>query len=189
MWFKLPTEDAPQVDPMPSFLAVPGLRFNDCYFSEPVPLASWAPPNCAGLLVVVVRDVRWAPKPFRPLYFGEFGNDAHPAPASRGWLHTDAGHLYVAALPLPFSTSTQRRALRNELVSAYNPVCQAAASPSADELARKMEDLEARQQEQNAQILKLLSGIARLFEPQPVGPSRPIGFRPQFVPLAAQSES
>ena len=90
---------------------------------------------------------------------------------------------------MPFSTSAQRRALRNELVAAYNPVCQTTSAPSADELARKMADLETRQQEQNAQILTLLSHIARLFEPHPVSPRRPIGFRPQSVPLAAQSES
>jgi hypothetical protein len=52
-----------------------------------------------------------------------------------------------------------------------------------------LDDLETRQHEQNAQILALLSHMARLFEPQPVGPRRPIGFRPQPVPLAAQSGS
>lgn len=174
---------------MPSFWVAPGLRFNDCVFSEPVRLAQWLPPACAGIAVVLARDPEWAPKPFRPLYFGEFGNDARrPAECGR-WARPAVGDLYISILPMPFSTSAQRRALRNELVSAYNPICQATGTPSADELARKLDDLETRQQEQNAQILALLSHIARLFEPHPVAPSRPIGFRPSPVPLAAQSES
>lgn len=177
----------PQV-PRMSFSLTPGLRLNDCLFNEPVPLAQWLPPSCAGLVAVLAHDHAWAPKPFRPLYFTEFGNDARRHfQHSRLW--SASGDLYVSVLAMPFSTSAQRRALRNELVSAYNPICQAAATPSADELERRLDDLETRHQEQNAQILALLSRIANLFEPQPLGPRRPIGFLPQSVPLAARNES
>lgn len=176
-----------QVYPMSSFSLAPGLRLNDCLFTEPVPLTAWLPPACAGLLTILARDSAWAPKPFRPLYFAEFGNDTNRIEGGR-WSGS-VGELYISVLPMPFSTTAQRRALRNELVSAYNPICHAAATPSIDELVRKLDDVEARQQEQNAQILGLLSRIASLFEPQPAGPRRPIGFLPQSAPFAAQGES
>jgi len=104
-----------------------GIRFNDCYFSEPVRLIEWTPPKCAGLFAVLVPDPNWAPKPFRPIYFGEFGNNTpDPAPESPGQFREDAERaaLLVVVLPLPFSTTAQRQGLRNELVSAYYPACQ-----------------------------------------------------------------
>ena len=61
---------------MPSLFVPPGLRFNDSVFSEPVPFAAWAPPACAGILVILRHHPQWSPKPFQPLYFGAFGNDA-----------------------------------------------------------------------------------------------------------------
>lgn len=186
MSIKVQVAAPPQVYLM-SFSLTPGLRLNDCLFSDPVPFAEWLPPACAALVAVLARDYAWAPKPFRPLFFAEFGNDTRRTFQHGRWW--SPGDLYVAVLPMPFSTSAQRRALRNELVSAYNPICQAAVTPAADELARKLEDLETRQQEQNAQILALLSRVANIFEPQAPGPRRPIGFLPQSVPLAARNES
>jgi hypothetical protein len=84
----------------------------------------------------------------------------------------------VSVLLMPYSTPAQRRALCRELSAAYRPV-------SAAELASKVEQLEARQQEQSDQILSLLSYIAKFFEPQPVGPRKPIGFLTQLAPVAA----
>ncbi len=103
-----------------------GIRFNDCYFSEPVRFVGWTPPKCAGLFAVLVPDPNWAPKPFRPIYFGEFGNNT-PAPGPEAAHLQDGGEtaaLLVVFLPLPFSTTAQRQALRHELVSAYHPACQ-----------------------------------------------------------------
>lgn len=165
------------------YLFPPGVRFNDCIFSEPVRLAEWAPPGSAGILAVLARDGNWAPKPFQPLYFSEFGNDARCSPESRGVpAGAMGGNLYVAVLLIPFSTAQQRTALRNELVAAYNPVCQSSRAPSAAELAHRVEELEARHNEQHAQILTLLTSLYRFFEPQPVGRRRPIGFLPQLAP-------
>jgi len=80
------------------------------------------------LFGLFLADPNWAPKPFQPLYFGEFGNNA-PAQSllaeCRGVLAASSGKtLMVAVLPLPFSTTSQRQALRRELVQAYNPVYQ-----------------------------------------------------------------
>ena len=163
-----------------SFFSVgPGIRFNDCVFTEPTQLAEWTPPGCAGLFVILSKDPRWSPKPFQPLYFGEFGNNEPNTLMSNGWIPS-AGRmdaLFVATLALPFSTLAQRCALRNELVEAYNPTSQAeGARTSTRELARKLDAIEVRQQEQNTQMIALLHQLNRIFEPQPVPPRRPIGF-------------
>ncbi len=109
--------------------ALSGIRFNDCMFSEPVAVSRWTQPKYAGLFAVLVSDPDWAPKSFRPLHFGEFGNNAPLAALPLDYprlLATAQGRtLYVAVLPLPFSTTAQRRELRNELLWAYNPECQA----------------------------------------------------------------
>lgn len=109
-----------------------GIRFNDCFFVEPVRLVDWTPPRCAGLAVVLTADPNWAPKPFQPLYFGEFGNNtpAHVLLQECARLITATGGrmLAVAVVALPFSTTAQRIALRNELIRAYNPTCQGETS-------------------------------------------------------------
>src|SRR5258706_59141 len=119
---------------LPNFSS--GIRFNDCFFSEPGRLAGWIPPRFTGLFVVFACDPNWAPRSFQPLYFGEFGNNSSfrtPVP----------GNLFISVLPLPYSTSAQRQSLRNELISAYNPVLQShtpAAAPS--EVAHCLAQLE-----------------------------------------------
>ncbi len=113
-----------------------GIRFNDCFFSEPMRLSDWTPPRCAGLFAILVADRNWAPKPFEALYFGEFGNNAPPgaAIADCAGLIAEAWNsmLLVSVLPLPFSTTAQRLALRSELAGAYHPAWgRAAASAQA----------------------------------------------------------
>jgi hypothetical protein len=105
-----------------------GIRFNDYFFSEPLHLSAWNPPKCAGLCVVLAEDRNWAPKAFEPLYFGEFGNNS-PASAviedCRPALAFAKGKaLFVAVLTLPFTTTQQRCALRDELIRAYHPAYQ-----------------------------------------------------------------
>jgi len=132
---------------MPSYL-LPGVRFNDCVFSDPVRLADWTPPSCGGIVVVLAHDSNWAPKPFRPLYFAEFGNNSGrglSAPPARD-------PLFAAVLALPYSTTAQRRALRDELVSAYNPACQAMADAAPPACVT------------------------------PIKPRNPIGFAPELAP-------
>ena len=155
-----------------------GIRFNDYVFADPVPVANWRPPACAGIAVILARNVQWAPKPLQPLFFSEFGNNAgNEASAANfaGKKRTD--DLFVSALPMPFSTAAQRRAVCKELMAAYNPAWQTSGAVfSATQLAGKVAELEARQQEQSQQILSLLTYIGKLFEPQTVAPRRPIGF-------------
>jgi hypothetical protein len=102
---------------------LPGVRFNDCVFSEPVRLADWTPPTCGGIVVILAHDLNWAPKAFRPLYFTEFGNNS----GHRLTVPSVRDPLFVAVLELPYSTTAQRHALRDELIAAYNPACQSTA--------------------------------------------------------------
>jgi hypothetical protein len=182
LYIKVPTAD--WFGKMSLFWGAPGIRFNDCVFTEPTHFAGWTPPGCAGLFVILAKDVRWSPKPFQPLYFGEFGNDEQQTHIGRPLLPpaARADVLFVATLALPFSTTAQRCALRNELVEAYNPVSQSeGARTSTRELARKLDAIEVRQHEQNTQIVTLLHQLNRIFEPQPVPPRRPIGFVARFA--------
>jgi hypothetical protein len=176
---------------MPFYFVPPGIRFNDYLFTEPVPLRQWQPPQCGGIAALLTRNAQWGPKPLQPLYFVEFGNDApNTSAAPRLPENTRPEDLLVAVLPMPFSSVAQRRALCKELIGAYNPTCQADGRVSSvTELAQKLDELEARQQEQSQQILSLLSYIGKLFEPQPVTPRRPIGFLPQLAPATGATES
>jgi hypothetical protein len=159
-----------------------GIRFNDCMFSEPVPLINLVAPKCAGLFAVLFRDTSWAPRPFQPLWFGEFGNNVRgPLAVDAIRLPASAGPLFIAVLPMPFSSSVQRCEVRNQLVWAYNPIYQASAASPQNDLARKLDELEKRHEEQTTQFRLLLASINRLFEPQPVPPHRPIGFLPETV--------
>ena len=169
---------------MPCYFGPAGIRFNVYLFTDPVPLTSWRPPGCAGVVAILSRNPQWAPKPLQALYFAEFGNNAasHTV-VPRFPEQTRVEDLLVAVLPMPYSNVTQRRAVWKELIAAYNPACQGnGLAMSTVELANKVEELEARQQEQSQQILSLLTYIGKLFEPQPVAPRRPIGFLPQVVP-------
>ena len=160
-----------------------GIRFNDCFFTEPVRLIEWQPPLYAGLFVILGRDPNWAPKPFQPLYFGEFGNNARdvnvPGDSLFPFDLRRSAELFIATLPMPFSTTSQRYTVRDELLWAYNPLYQArlAQTPPHD-LARKVEELQKGHQEQSVQFGLLLASINRFFEPQPERPRRPIGFLP-----------
>jgi hypothetical protein len=131
----------------------------------------------------LARNPQWSPKPLQPLYFGEFGND------SRGRLlppNARRADLLVSVLPMPYSTAMQRRTLCHNLIAAHNPAWQAnAAAVPAAELARKVNELETRQQEQSQQILSLLTQLGKLFEPQLARPRRPIGFMPQPAPAGS----
>ena len=120
---------------MVSYCLAPGIRFNDCLFSEPVSLEGWTPPQFAGLFVVLAADPNWAPKAFQPLYFGEFGN-ATPAHAFfqdcvAVVSSAPRRSLFVALLPMPFSTTSQRWAVCQELLRGYHPTQQSDASTSA----------------------------------------------------------
>jgi hypothetical protein len=156
-----------------------GIRFNDYVFSEPRRLVEWPLPKWAGVLAILATDANWAPKPLQPLCFMEFGNNADLRRLMR---MPNAEALFVSALALPYSTSAQRAEVRNQLVSAYNPLWQASAGSAVQsELAHKLDDLERKHEEQTTQFRLLLASINRIFEPPIELPRRrtTIGFLPQ----------
>jgi hypothetical protein len=152
---------------MESYLFPSGIRFNECHFSEPVPVSHFTLPKCGGVFAILVSDPNWLPKPFQPLCFGEFGNNARSAlPATDYASLSAAAHgrtLFVAALAMPFSTTSQRRATRDELISAYNPLCQSNRSGNVASLDHFVE--------------------------HPAGPRRRIGFLPLPTPATAPQQS
>lgn len=158
-----------------------GIRFDDYVFSEARHISHWLRPQYAGVLVMLRRNSNWAPKPFEPLCFVEFGNNAdNPlAQALRLAGPAAAGDIFFSVLPLPFSTITQRCSLRDHLIRAYNPAWQHHAAGSSMELEQKLGELEKKNEEQGTQLRLLLATMNRLFEPQPEPPHRPIGFLPQ----------
>lgn len=167
----------------------PGIRFNDCMFSEPIAAAAFTMPKSAGIFAVLVSDPNWAPKAWQALYFGEFGNNtpARALPFNYEQLQAAARGrtLMVSVLPMPFSTTAQRRELCNELVSAYNPECQNTgyALPAAD-LAARLVDLEKHHRAQTEQVMMLLTNLNQAFLPQPTTPKRRIGFLPDVEKAA-----
>lgn len=163
---------------MNPYLFAAGIRFNDCVFSEPRRMVEWTPPKWAGICAILARDSNWAPKPLQPLCFLEFGNNSDLRKLVR-MPNNDA--LYVSALAMPFSTAAERSEVRNQLVSAYNPLWQSSAgSALQSELAHKLDELERRHEEQTTQFRLLLANFNRLFEPPVEMPRRrSIGFLPE----------
>jgi hypothetical protein len=158
-----------------------GIRFNDCVFSEPMLLSHWTPPRCAFLYTILVGDPNWAPRPFQPLYFGESGNNAPERLLEK--VRDFAARLpgqevFMAVLPMPFSTTAQRWMLRNELIWAYNPPCSmpTAEGTAPTELVRKLDELERRHQEETAELRLLFASAHASLEPP--RPRRRIGFYP-----------
>jgi hypothetical protein len=161
----------------------PGIRFDDYVFTEARHISQWIRPQCAGVLVLLGRSGNWAPKPFEPLCFEEFGNNAQiPIPQMVRLVDPTAmAGVFIAVLAMPFSTTAQRCSLRDHLISAYNPAWQNRGSAHTGELVRKVDELERRNEEQTTQLHLLLATFNKLFEPQPVPPRRPIGFLPQPI--------
>jgi len=162
-----------------------GIRFNDCIFSEPFRFADWIPPGCPGLFAILAFDPNWAPKPLRPIYFGEFGNNAPAQQLMRDVnraLHGSSRNLLIAVLPMPFTTTAQRCALRDEMAGAYNPACQINGNAPGGELGHNTGELERKHHEQNMQVSMLAAEIGRFYEPPPSRPRHRIGFNPLCEP-------
>lgn len=128
---------------MTTGIAGTGIRFGGYNFSEPqlLPVASsrglldWP-----GLYVILMRDGRWTPRPFQPLYFGE---------SDSAWSRANADHenypswraragliapLYRAVCMMPGQTRSERQAAESILISTYNPPCNERLSVSLTSL-------------------------------------------------------
>lgn len=109
-----------------------GITFGGYNFSEPQLLPVASSPRFAdlpGLYVILVRDVGWSPRPFRPLYFGESAAVLSRATVAHekypSW-RTEAGlfvPVYRALCSLPGWTRSERKVAESALISEYNPPC------------------------------------------------------------------
>jgi hypothetical protein len=158
-----------------------GIRFNDCVFSEPTSLSHWTAPGCAGVYALLIGDPNWAPRPYQALCFGEFGNNGAERllEKARDFAARLFGQeIFVAVLPMPFSTTAQRWMLRNELIWAYNPPYSTTVGETAapTELVQKLDELERRHHEETAELRLLFASSHAALEPP--HPRRRIGFVP-----------
>ncbi len=105
---------------------VVGIRYDHCFFGGPVPHSTWAPPGRAGVYAILV------PGQLGPtlIYFGESGNLSRLRkfrhnPKYPCWLEKadSEEHILVAVHLIPHSTRAQRRSIRKELISRYQPAC------------------------------------------------------------------
>ncbi|HKW97426.1 MAG TPA: hypothetical protein VJN43_06810 [Bryobacteraceae bacterium] len=129
--------------------------------------------------MILAKDANWAPKPYQPLYFGEIGNNTPDGlpPGAEMLLSQSRGTFFISTLPMPFSTTAQRRALRNELLLAYNSTWQVEEIRRAAGIANQCGPFD--KPEEATQALLLLTGINRHFFPPPERePRRRIGFVP-----------
>jgi hypothetical protein len=131
------------------------------------------------LFVILAKDANWAPRPYQPLYFGEFGNNTPETllPVNYAMPGGEGDALCISVLPMPFSTTAQRWELCNELLYGYNTAWQAREVRAAGNGMANQAGVVKPYPEESAQILLLLTGVNRLFEPQPERePRRRIGF-------------
>jgi hypothetical protein len=117
------------------------------------------------------------------LYFGEFGNNTPAVPVNYALLpRGDADvPLFVSVLPMPFSTTAQRSALRSELLWAYNSAWQAKEVRAAGSgVTNQLGIMDTKPYpEHAAQIPLHLTGVNKILDPQPERePRRRIGFVP-----------
>lgn len=163
-----------------------GIRFGRYLFSEPVPLRGfWVPPRTAGLYVILVPDPTWLPRPFQPIFFGEFSPD-RPNPVTYreyiAWFRAAAGRdLHVAVLDAQSGASGQLPLVKRELTHTYEPICdyQAQNEFVGDGVSRKLDLLEKKDYEHDALLRVVLAAVGRLLEPPPEPPrKRQIGFLP-----------
>jgi hypothetical protein len=118
-----------------------GITFNAYAFSEPRRLSGFpCPPSGffdpSGIYAILVSDPYGAPRPYRPVYFGESKNIYERAGSGHenfpAW-QREAGlgrELYVVSYHMPYSTQRTRQLIESELITSYRPTCNSCVSVS-----------------------------------------------------------
>ncbi len=105
-------------------------NFGNYSFTDPELLLGWSAPNTPGVYCICIRNTRWQPTPFQPIYFDHTESfsqliltEAHPAFAK--WVKESGSpfRLFVAVYAMPYSTEYQRRVVERFLIHQYNPPC------------------------------------------------------------------
>jgi hypothetical protein len=115
------------VPPQP---APSGIQFGIRRFTDPIQfsIASSFKLPAPGIYAILVRDLRWTPRPFRILYFGESAKLTERVTTQHEkyleWVSEAAGNiLYVAYHFTVKMTDQQRRDAECELINTYQPPC------------------------------------------------------------------
>jgi hypothetical protein len=125
------------VPPRPS-----GITFGDRVFTEPSGYVSLFKLPIPALYAIMILDVRYKPRPYQVLYFGQaqnlrsrltFGHEKY-----RDWLRAANGaRLFVAYHPMPRSTETARLAAEDALIKIYQPACNERVNHSANAMLNR----------------------------------------------------
>jgi hypothetical protein len=160
----------------------PGIRFGNTLFSEPVSLAFAELPNVAGIYAILRFDPVWQPKPYVPILFGDAANLAEAVDAEKQRWPEGGRQIFVAWCPLLYGNALARRTLRQRLSEGYRlaaaeaPVTVDIIPAQGETTDDRIAKLESRFDHQADQIKIVMRALACAIEPQPVKPSRPIGF-------------
>jgi hypothetical protein len=127
-----------------------GINFNSTlgkqFFSEPTFFPGMLSPfSGGGIYVILVSDLTWGPRLYRPIYFGETENFNQRVTTSHerymDWCReAGLGPLYVAQLGMWGSTKAARTMIEAALIDWYKPACNSAV-PNLFTLAGSLETL------------------------------------------------
>jgi hypothetical protein len=125
--------------PVPALPRVPfevppnGIKFGETVFSEPATFGGWLP-MAPGLYVILTRDFKANPRPYRPLYFGMAADLAERVTTSHEkydeWSRCSGlTGILVAHHTMSGSTEWQRANLEQALIRHYAPECNKTHNP------------------------------------------------------------
>ena len=161
-----------------------GIRFGDCVFSDPAPLAQFSlPPRSAGLYVILMPDTTWGPWQLQPLFFGEFGpeREVRMSQAQQTCcLRVAAGRgLYFALYAVPHQHRWALSEIQRELTARYGPIANLESAGNSSEHAHRLGSIEKKMIEQDAVLTLILASLFQTVQlQQPEPKKRIIGFQP-----------
>lgn len=159
-----------------------GIRFGDVIFGEPTLMDGGMYPASGGIYVLLTPDPTWTPRPFQPLYFGEFGiaGELQISPEKQlRCLRVAAGrNLFIAAHAMPLRQGSHFGSLKTDLIRQYAPIGNLEFAQEGVESATRIQDLEKKITEHEVVLSLVLTAIGQSAQKQPESRKRPIGFRP-----------
>lgn len=106
-------------------------------FSEPTSFRFAILPRLSGLYAILVYDITWRPRLYRPIYFGQAEDGFERVTSSHekfaDWCKAANGaqNLFVSYCSMIGSTEDTRVAVESGLIAHYSPVCNKQFNPFA----------------------------------------------------------
>jgi hypothetical protein len=121
---------------VPRPLPQPGIYFLSWQFTEPRLLGTGLIAPTQGIYVIMLSDISWQPRQFRPIYIGESENlnkrvcDLHEKYTD--WRREAGGlGLFMAYRVTMGMTAQQRKGIEEVLIKRYDPPCNVMLRPIA----------------------------------------------------------